>query len=146
MTYLHVGRLKKKETRLSYFDLRITLPVEIYLLDIEEKRSTSSTTSVPILKSGSYFRRFYLGISYKNIVKIKTWYKFKIKAPYLQCCGSELFFFLNSDSDPQFFSDSDSVFDSDQYTNILSRNCLKWCLSLLLCVLESVRQRKKFPN
>jgi hypothetical protein len=31
-----------------------------------------------------------------------------------------------------FFSDSNSVSDSDSYTNILNRNFLKWCLSLLL--------------
>jgi hypothetical protein len=28
----------------------------------------------------------------------------------------------------------------------LTRNFSKWCLSLLLCVLESVRQRKSFPS
>jgi hypothetical protein len=46
-----------------------------------------------------------------------------------------------SDSDPQFFS------DSDPYTNILTRNFLKWRLIALICVLESLRQRKKgFPT
>jgi hypothetical protein len=44
-----------------------------------------------------------------------------------------------------FFSDSDSV--SDPYTNILSRNFLKWCLSLLLYVFWNLyASEKSFPT
>jgi hypothetical protein len=62
---------------------------------------------------------------------------------YCQCCGSEFLFLV---SYPQnFFSVSDS------YTNILTRICLKWCLSLLSFVFwnlydrEKVFQRKNVP-
>jgi hypothetical protein len=55
-----------------------------------------------------------------------------------------LFFGVGSTN---FFSDSDSVSDSDPYTNILTRNFFKMApLIAFICVLESVRQRKKFSN
>jgi hypothetical protein len=56
-----------------------------------------------------------------------------------QCCGSELIFFGFGST--HFFS------DSDPYTNILTRNFLKWCLSLLLYVLWNLYDREKsFPT
>jgi hypothetical protein len=53
-------------------------------------------------------------------------------------------FFSDSDSHPQIFI-SDS--NSDPYTNILTRNVLKLCLSLLLYVLWNLYDREKsFPT
>jgi hypothetical protein len=46
-----------------------------------------------------------------------------------------------------FFPNSDSVLDSDPYTNILTRIYFKMVpLIAFICVLESVRQRKSFPT
>jgi hypothetical protein len=46
----------------------------------------------------------------------------------------------------KFFS-SDSVSDSDPFTNNLTRNLLKWCLSLLLYVFWNLYDREKsFPT
>jgi hypothetical protein len=51
---------------------------------------------------------------------------------------------LFSDSDPQIFF---SVSNSDPYTNILTRNILKCCLSLLSFVFWNLYDREKsFPN
>jgi hypothetical protein len=47
-----------------------------------------------------------------------------------------------SDWDPHFFS----ISDSDPYTNILVRNCIKWCISLLSCVFWNLYDRQIFPN
>jgi hypothetical protein len=54
-------------------------------------------------------------------------------------------FFLDLDSDPHIFSDS--VSDSNPYPNILARNFLKLCLSLLSEAFWNLYDRdKSFPN
>jgi hypothetical protein len=57
-----------------------------------------------------------------------------------QCCGSKFIFFLFGST---IFSDS----DKDPNIKILARNLLKWCLSLLSCVLWNLYDRgKSFPT
>jgi hypothetical protein len=62
-----------------------------------------------------------------------------------QCCGSELIFFRFGFGSAYFFTKLDSV--SDPYTNILTRNCFKCCLSLLLYVFWNLHDREQsFPT
>jgi hypothetical protein len=99
-------------------------------------------TSPPLLGHWVHFRC----TEWNETTKVRNWPTEFGKIYILlrgkkQCCESELIFFL--DSDPQFFLDS----DSNPYTNILTQNFLKWCLSLLLYVFWNLYDREKsFPT